>query len=613
MKKLFFLLIAFTLILSCSSDETSTPVTPPPAPIAKYTITLSAGEGGTVSTTGGEFDAGQTVSVTATPQGEYVFTSWSDGNTDATRTITVSSNSTLTANFEKRKYPLTLNIEGEGEVLEEIVNAGRTTDYDSGTTLKLTALPAEGWEFVAWTGAIESTELEVQLLVSEAKEVNAEFAYNPLFVSIGPNYSYPNNTIGDIAASQFVRKEFMSNAIRELYVNQGQLGTSNRYSEWNQGVFFDYDNDNRLDYFTFIQYFGYNPGWASKKGKLVLVNDIFGINPKSKVIDDNDFYFGANVQLNDFDGDGKMEIIVGFSNGHKNGNETYGYEIPPRIYYFSQNGDISYKNLFEEGRGQHDFATGDVDNDGDIDILFWEYSTVEAINIGEEKYRESHFSRPILFLNNGYGVFSRVYGNENFIGLDEILKSYPYQFVGLSVDLFDLNNDGVLDLISGENYRVENQTMSSGMRVSYGLGNGVFDIENSIILKNTSLVGGKNYIPLGATFGDLNGDGQVDIVFSGSPEYNNGFIFSVFIQNSNGSFTDMTESIMDNYEVDGNGNQYNETTKWVNACYSPKLLDVDNDGDLDLLADGITPHYDIGYANSHYWINNNGFFNMFID
>jgi len=175
MRKLLFLLSIFAIVLSCSSDETSTPVTPPPAPIVKYTITLSAGEGGTVSTTGGEYEAGQTVSVTATPQGEYVFTSWSDGNTNATRTITVSSNSTLTANFEKRKYPLTLNIEGEGEVLEEIIDAGRTTDYDSGTTVKLTAVPAEGWEFVGWTGGIESTELEVQLLVSEAKEINAEF------------------------------------------------------------------------------------------------------------------------------------------------------------------------------------------------------------------------------------------------------------------------------------------------------------------------------------------------------------------------------------------------------------------------------------------------------
>ena len=187
MKKLFFLLSIFAIVSSCSSDETSTPVTPPPAPIAKYTITLSAGEGGIVSTTGGEYELGQTISVTATPQGEYVFKNWSDGNTNATRTITVSTNATLTANFEKKKYPLTVNIEGEGQVLEEIVNAGRTTDYNSGTTVKLSAEPAEGWEFVGWTGAIESAELEIQILVSEAKIISAGFSlitnasdYNPV-------------------------------------------------------------------------------------------------------------------------------------------------------------------------------------------------------------------------------------------------------------------------------------------------------------------------------------------------------------------------------------------------------------------------------------------------
>ena len=203
MKKLFFLFSIFAIILSCSSDETSTPVTPTPAPIVKYTITLSAGEGGTVSTTGGEYELGQTVSVTATPQGEYVFTSWSDGNTDATRTITISSNTTLTANFEKKKYSLTINIEGEGEVLEEIVNAGRTTDYGSGTTVKLTAVPAEGWVFVGWTGAIESEELEVQLLINEAKESNAKFKIN------------------------------ITSRDAELYLRDGNLKKTNRLSQFN--------------------------------------------------------------------------------------------------------------------------------------------------------------------------------------------------------------------------------------------------------------------------------------------------------------------------------------------------------------------------------------------
>ena len=186
MRKLLSLLSLFAIVLSCSSDETSTPVTPPPAPIVKYTITLTAGEGGTVSTTGGEYEAGQTVSVTATPQGEYVFTSWSDGNTNATRTITIGSNSTLTANFEKRKYPLTVNFEGEGEVIEEIVNSGRTTDYDSGTTVKLTAQAAAEWVFIGWTGDIESTEESVQIVIGEPKEVTATFEKKkyPLTVNI---------------------------------------------------------------------------------------------------------------------------------------------------------------------------------------------------------------------------------------------------------------------------------------------------------------------------------------------------------------------------------------------------------------------------------------------
>ena len=178
MKKLFLLLSISVVIISCSTNETSTPVTPPPVSIVKYTISFSAGEGGTVSTTGGEYEAGETVSVTATPQGEYVFTNWSDGNTNATRTITVNLNSTLTANFEKRKYPLTINFEGEGEVIEEIVNTGRTTDYDSGTTVKLIAQPESEWIFTGWSGDIgdvDPMQNPIQISIINPKTITATF------------------------------------------------------------------------------------------------------------------------------------------------------------------------------------------------------------------------------------------------------------------------------------------------------------------------------------------------------------------------------------------------------------------------------------------------------
>ena len=91
--------------------------------------------------------------------------------------------------MRRRKYPLTVNIEGEGEVLEEIVNAGRTTDYDSGTTVKLTAQPADEWLFTGWSGDIgdiDPTENPIQLNIIESKTVTATFEKKkyPLTVNI---------------------------------------------------------------------------------------------------------------------------------------------------------------------------------------------------------------------------------------------------------------------------------------------------------------------------------------------------------------------------------------------------------------------------------------------
>lgn len=60
-------------------------------------------------------------------------------------------------------------------MLEEIVNAGRTTDYNSGTTIKLTAVPSEGCEFAGWEGAINGTSNQQQLFISEPKTVSATF------------------------------------------------------------------------------------------------------------------------------------------------------------------------------------------------------------------------------------------------------------------------------------------------------------------------------------------------------------------------------------------------------------------------------------------------------
>ncbi len=65
-----------------------------------YTITATTGEGGNV-TGGGEYVAGHTVTLTATPAEGYTFQKWSDGVTDNPRTITVTQDSTFAAKFAK--------------------------------------------------------------------------------------------------------------------------------------------------------------------------------------------------------------------------------------------------------------------------------------------------------------------------------------------------------------------------------------------------------------------------------------------------------------------------------------------------------------------------------
>ena len=80
--------------------EGSVPVAP--SVEGKKTLRLSASpvNGGTVSG-GGSFDKGSRVSISAVASGDYTFSRWSDGDTSASRTVTVNEDLSLTAYFTK--------------------------------------------------------------------------------------------------------------------------------------------------------------------------------------------------------------------------------------------------------------------------------------------------------------------------------------------------------------------------------------------------------------------------------------------------------------------------------------------------------------------------------
>ena len=53
----------------------------------------------------------------------------------------------ITAVFVKKKYPLTIEVSGNGSVEEKIIKQGKSIDYNSGTIVGLTANPESGYSF----------------------------------------------------------------------------------------------------------------------------------------------------------------------------------------------------------------------------------------------------------------------------------------------------------------------------------------------------------------------------------------------------------------------------------------------------------------------------------
>ena len=182
MKRILSLLSLLLLVLSCSKDTVTS--TPTPEPTPKFALVIAASEGGAVSTSGGTFDKGTKVTVTATPDGEYLFDSWSDGSTENPRDITVTSNLDLTANFVKKKYSLTVSIEGEGTVKEEVLVQGSVSDYNSGTKVRLKATATGEWSYFAgWTGDLESEENEIIVDINQPMSLTVSFPDTNILVN----------------------------------------------------------------------------------------------------------------------------------------------------------------------------------------------------------------------------------------------------------------------------------------------------------------------------------------------------------------------------------------------------------------------------------------------
>lgn len=154
------------LIISCSTE--STPV---------YTLSTSVNGEGIITPSGGEYDEGEAVTLTADPAENWLFNNWSgDGSgSSSTVTITMDGDKLVTSTFKRIDYPLTITIEGEGDVEQRVVSSPKTTEYPYEAVVELTSVPHSDWEFLEWGDALSGSENPVQMTITEPVNVLAVF------------------------------------------------------------------------------------------------------------------------------------------------------------------------------------------------------------------------------------------------------------------------------------------------------------------------------------------------------------------------------------------------------------------------------------------------------
>lgn len=138
------------------------------------------------------YEYGALVALTPLADDGSIFTGW-QGVCSGTApcTVTITDTAHVTATFAHNRFPLVVNLVGDGSGIVFSQPAGITcnqsscaADFDKDTQLDLSAVAFSGSSFESWSGACSGTETCEVTIGSGTNEVTATFAHNPQRVNL---------------------------------------------------------------------------------------------------------------------------------------------------------------------------------------------------------------------------------------------------------------------------------------------------------------------------------------------------------------------------------------------------------------------------------------------
>lgn len=253
----------------------------------------------------------------------------------------------------------------------------------------------------------------------------------------------------------------------------------------------------------------------------------------------------------DWGQDGRQDLLIGVLGGAYNASRT----LAENLYFYKQNEDGQFKQQTKTFLNNIDVgnesmpAAGDIDGDGDIDLLL-------ANKIDTEGRKSSEV---YIFENKGTEKEAELHET----GTLDLPDTYHYAPV-----LGDLNGDGLDDLLLG--------TWKGRIAYYRNTGDGFEEVNESFV----ELERGSNSAP---TLGDIDGDGDLDLLVGES----GGKIH--FYRN---------EGTEDDPEFKLEKDAFPDIK--VGHRSAPVLHDIDGDGDLDLFigskSDGLVFYRNKGSA-----------------